>query len=69
MPRRATSRAQFRLYKAVERGDAKLPGLSPSQAAEMTEGQSQAGLPERSGGPTRLVRKRRKKSNFRVRGK
>lgn len=44
MPTR--SKAQFRLFKAVESGEAKLPGLTKEKAAEMTAGQSQVGLPE-----------------------
>ena len=47
MPHKTTSKAQFRLFKAVEAGDVKLPGLPAHKAAEMTAGQSQAGLPER----------------------
>ena len=43
----ARSRKQFRLFKAVEAGDAKLPGLSQRAAGEMTAGQSPVGLPER----------------------
>lgn len=47
MPTR--SRAQFRLMKGIEEGSIKPKGkLTPSVAAEMTAGQSQAGLPERS---------------------
>ena len=61
MPRKATSKAQYRWFKAVEAGDVKAPGLSPSQAAEMTEGQSQAGLPERS---RKAGRGRRKQYRF-----
>jgi len=63
MPRKATSKAQFRLFKAVESGDAKLPGMSPSEAKEMTAGQTQAGLPERR----KVARKRKQvKGRFRV---
>jgi hypothetical protein len=68
MPRKATSKAQYRWFKAVEAGDVKLPGLSPHKAAEMTEGQSQAGLPERSAAQS--VRKRgKKKRRFKIGGK
>jgi hypothetical protein len=35
-----SSKKQFRLMKAAERGKVKLPGLSKKEAAEMTEGQS-----------------------------
>jgi len=48
MPRKATSKAQYRWFKAVEAGDVKAKGLSPAQAKEMTAGQTPAGLPERS---------------------
>ncbi len=58
MPRKVTSKAQFRLYKAVESGNVKLPGLSPERAKEMTADQTQAGLPERR--PVTGVQKRRK---------
>lgn len=58
MPHKATSKAQFRLYKAVEAGDVKLPGLSPERAKEMTAGQTQAGLPEQRSATG--VQKRRK---------
>ena len=58
MPRKATSKAQFRLMKAVEAGDAKLPGMTKEKAAEMTAGQGQAGLPER----THRVRGSRRRS-------
>ena len=45
----AKSRAQFRLMKAVEHGSAKVPGLSRSEAAEFTKGQSPKGLPAKKG--------------------
>lgn len=48
MPNKARSKAQFRLFKAVESGKAKLPGLTKEKAAEITAGQSQIGLPERA---------------------
>ncbi len=47
MPRKAVSKKQFRLFKAVEAGDVKLSGLSAAKAKEMTVGQTSAGLPER----------------------
>lgn len=34
--------------KAVESGDAKVPGLSKKKAAEYTRGQSPKGLPEKA---------------------
>ena len=61
MPRKAVSKKQYRWFKAVERGDVKAPGLSPAQAAEMTEGQTQAGLPERS---RKAGSRRRKRYRF-----
>ena len=47
MPDKAISKKQFRWVKAVESGDVKAEGLSAHKAAEMTAGQTQAGLPER----------------------
>ena len=47
MPRKAISKKQFRLFKAVESGEVKLPGLDPTKAVEMTASQSPVGLPER----------------------
>jgi hypothetical protein len=60
----ATSKKQYRLFKAVEAGDTKLPGLTPSKAAEMTKGQSQAGLPEQAAKARKRFRMGRK-YNFR----
>ena len=62
MPRKATSKAQYRWFKAVESGAVKAPGLSPAQAKEMTEGQTQAGLPERSSGLYRQAKPHRRRS-------
>lgn len=45
----AVSRKQFKLMKAVARGDAKALGLSKKEAAEYVKGQSPKGLPERRG--------------------
>jgi hypothetical protein len=56
-----SSKAQFRLMKAAETGDVKLPGLSPSKATEMTAGQSPVGLPERTTGLTKRAKTRRRK--------
>ena len=58
MPAKAVSKKQFRLFKAVEAGEAKLPGLSQRAAGEMTAGQSPVGLPEQT-------RKARAKRNWR----
>ena len=46
----AKSKAQFRLMKGVESGSIKKPGLSPSQAAEFTSGQSYKSLPAKAKG-------------------
>lgn len=56
MPGKATSKRQFRFFKAVAAGKAKAPGLSPSKAEEMLGSQSQAGLPERA--PAKAKHKR-----------
>ena len=43
----ATSRAQYRLMRAVASGDAHLPGMTKKQGEEYVAGQSPKGLPER----------------------
>ena len=43
----ATSKQQFKFMKAVESGAVKKPGLSKSEAAEYTKGQSPKALPKR----------------------
>lgn len=43
----AKSKSQYRLMKAVENGNVKLPGLSKEQAKEYTSGQSPKKLPEK----------------------
>lgn len=47
MPNKATSKAQYRWFRAVQHGSVKAPGLSPSEAKEMIGHQSPKGLPER----------------------
>lgn len=42
----AKSKSQFRLFKAVEKGDVQIPGLSKKEAKEYTKGQSPKDLPE-----------------------
>lgn len=65
-----SSKAQYRLMQAVAQGDAKLPGLTKAKAAEMVQGQSQHGLPEKVAGKAlgRLVSKvkRAKAGRFRI---
>jgi len=43
----ATSKAQFRFMKGVQSGAIKKSGLSTSEAAEFTRGQSPKGLPNK----------------------
>lgn len=47
MPNRATSKSQYRFFRAVQGGDAQADGLSPEKAGEMIGSQSPKGLPEK----------------------
>jgi hypothetical protein len=43
----AKSRKQYRFMKAVESGNIQVPGLSPEEASEYTEGQQYEDLPKK----------------------
>jgi hypothetical protein len=55
MPNKASSKAQYRFFRAVESGSVKAPGLSSEKASEMIGHQSPKGLPERAKKPPRSI--------------
>jgi hypothetical protein len=48
MPKKARSKSQFRFLQGIAHGNIKGDGLSKDKAAEMVEGQSPKGLPEKA---------------------
>lgn len=51
MPNKATSKSQFRLMKGIAEGTIPEKGtLTKAKAAEMVEGQTEQGLPEKVAG-------------------
>lgn len=55
----ASSRAQFRLMKAVESGSLKIPGLSKKEAKEFTkENKKVSELPEKFSKVKKMIRKK-----------
>jgi len=49
MPDRATSKAQYNWFRAVQGGYIKAPGMSAKKAGEMLGHQSSKGLPDYAG--------------------